>query len=502
MISRFAFRDPSTKSVLALSAALGAGAFIGFVLLGHRTPVDLLVALVASLGAAATAGLVVRSPLSAFGLLLILASISGVVIALPFGRVRLEQPSIIAAVVMLVATRGWPRRSDLALVVPIAGSFAVYLIMLTLASLMHAPQLAISARLVTWWTLSMGAGVVAFVLVRRSESGGGESWFTATGVAQAAVGVAVALAFLLLGSMGIPGMQTSPGEVPKVAGLGFEANLYASMLGAFAPFAIERFRIRRDPATAVAVVLIIMGLGLGVTRGAYLGLGAGLAVYLAIVAFRRCPRAEILSVLPVLAIALLLAPSVAWAMLPVQHGSGLILPTPSASAGITHGPDASSPDQTPVPTPLPTPVPTPAADTVAFRLDRIPVALDDLKESPIVGLGAATFGQRHHLPDRPGVRDYISMLALSAVYEAGAVGAAALAMGFLLSGRLILRASRRAPGLAAAYGASIVSLLVAYEASNAMFFSINWIILGAGLAMASRTIEGTSSSKVGPAHRN
>jgi hypothetical protein len=487
LISTFAFRKRSTNSVLTLSAVLGGGAFVGFVLLGDRTPADLVVAFVASLGAAITAGLVVRSPVSAVGLLLILASISGVFIALPFGRVRLEQPAIIAALVALAATRGWPRRSDLSLVLPIAGTFGVYLIVLTLASLLHAPHLAISARLIVWTALSMGAGVVAFVLVRGTESQGGEGWFTATGVGHAAAGVAIAIAFLLLGPTGIPGMQVVQGEVPKVAGLAFEANLYASMLGALAPFAIERFRTRRDSATAVAVVLIFVGLGVGVTRGAYLGLGAGLGVYIGIVAFRRRPRAEILAVVGLLAMALILAPSIAWALLPAQPDSSV---TPSAGASGPGGATASS---------SPAPVLTPTSDNLTYRLSRIPIALDDLKESPIVGLGAGTFGQRHSVPGRPGLRDYLSILALSAVYEAGVVGATALGIGFLLSLRLILRASKWAPGLAAAYGASIVSLLVAYQASNVLFFSINWIILGAGLGMASRAIDTKSQAKVGSA---
>jgi len=117
-----------------------------------------------------------------------------------------------------------------------------------------------------------------------------------------------------------------------------------------------------------------------------------------------------------------------------------------------------------------------------------------------MGLGAGTFGQRHGLAEQPGVRDYLSILALSAFYESGVVGAAALALGFLLSLRLILRASSRAPGLAAAYGASIVSLLVAYQASNVLFFSIIWIILGAGLGMALRTTDGPEPSSPRAVH--
>jgi cell division protein FtsW (lipid II flippase) len=136
----------------------------------------------------------------------------------------------------------------------------------------------------------------------------------------------------------------------------------------------------------------------------------------------------------------------------------------------------------------PVPSPTPIADTFAYRTIRIGTALNDLRTSPLIGLGAASYGQRHELPGlQVAASDYIGILALVAVYESGLVGASALALGFGLSFWLLFRLSRDRPGAAAAYAASVVSLLVAYQATNALFFSINWIILGAGLALAVRT---------------
>ena len=67
LISRVTSHRHSTSGVLALSAVLGLGAFIGFAILGDRTQVNLLIALIASLGAAGTAALTVRSPASASG---------------------------------------------------------------------------------------------------------------------------------------------------------------------------------------------------------------------------------------------------------------------------------------------------------------------------------------------------------------------------------------------------------------------------------------------------
>jgi hypothetical protein len=131
---------PPSNSLLVLSMFLGTGAFVGMMTLGEHTPETVLVTLAASLAASLTVILVVERPVAAFGLLVVLASISGVVVALSVGRVRLEQPSIIAALITLAVTRGWPRWSDLRPVLPIVASFSVYLVVLILASALNAPQ--------------------------------------------------------------------------------------------------------------------------------------------------------------------------------------------------------------------------------------------------------------------------------------------------------------------------------------------------------------------------
>ena len=137
---------------------------------------------------------------------------------------------------------------------------------------------------------------------------------------------------------------------------------------------------------------------------------------------------------------------------------------------------------------------------MAFRLNRVPTALSDLGQSPIIGLGAATFGQRHEIPGQPGQpgqADYLAILALVTVYESGILGAVALGGGLLLVLWMLFRASKRSVGPAAAYAGSIVSLLVAYEGTNALFFSFNWLIIGAALAFAVRTLH-ADTSQSGP----
>lgn len=466
-----------------LSAILGIGAFAGMAILGDRTPEAVLVTLAASIAASLTVILVVERPVAAFGLLFVLASISGVVVDLPIGRVRLEQPSIIAAIVTLVVTRGWPRRSEIRPMLPIVASFAVYLAVLTLASALNAPRPLVSARMIIWTTLSMAGGIAVFALLIRTGPERVGAWFTVTGAGHALIGLVIAGAFLVIGPSGIPGVQANLGEAPKVAGLAFEANLFASMLSAMVPFALDRFRTRPVLATAIPLIVIVVGVGLGVTRGAYLGLAAGLLMYLGIVVYRSSRRSQILATIPVIVIALLLAPSIAAITLPVGRTSTSATATPrpgeSGSPGASASPAATSP--------------TPMVDTLSYRTIRIPTALNDLRKSPIIGLGAASFGQRHDIPKLPpGIPDYNGILALVAVYESGLVGASALTLGFALSLVVLFRLSRTEAGPAAAYAASIVALLVAYQATNALFFSINWMILGAGLALAVQAMESRS----------
>ena len=110
-------------------------------------------------------------------------------------------------------------------------------------------------------------------------------------------------------------------------------------------------------------------------------------------------------------------------------------------------------------------------------------------------MGANSFGQRHiDLSQGPAVPDHLAILAVAALYESGVVGFAGLTVGFALLLVALWRASgRSATGpIAAAYLGSLISLLVAYQATNALNFSLIWLIAGAGLALAfSKTADGS-----------
>jgi hypothetical protein len=111
--------------------------------------------------------------------------------------------------------------------------------------------------------------------------------------------------------------------------------------------------------------------------------------------------------------------------------------------------------------------------------------MDDLRTSPLIGMGADSFGQRHLDPTQRNAPDHLAILAVAALYESGIVGALALTLGFALLVLALVRASA-APERSAfvvACLASLVSLLVAYQATNALHFAVTWLLAGACLAV-------------------
>ena len=92
-------------------------------------------------------------------------------------------------------------------------------------------------------------------------------------------------------------------------------------------------------------------------------------------------------------------------------------------------------------------------------------------------------------PRHRGAPDHLAFLILAIPYDSGLLGLAGFLMAILfIVFRLARSAIRPGGSLAAAYLASIVSLLVAYQSTSAMHFAINWLLIGAALAVV-QTLE-------------
>ena len=64
--------------------------------------------------------------------------------------------------------------------------------------------------------------------------------------------------------------------------------------------------------------------------------------------------------------------------------------------------------------------------------------------------------------------------------------AVALAIAGILAVRLVWLGLRRHPALAVVYLASLASLIVSYQSTNALFMSLIWIVLAGGIAITLR----------------
>ncbi|MGA3029981.1 MAG: O-antigen ligase family protein [Candidatus Limnocylindrales bacterium] len=497
---------------IAVACALAA---IGLWVNGSEDVWSLAYILVAVAAAGSVAWLVPSKPAAAFGILFLVATLSRWSISTPFGNMRLEQPAILAGYAALLLA---PSRRDLPglrRLWPIGASFALYLACLAASSVLFAPDRADSLRITFWTGLSMSGGLLAFLLLAMANAQA-TGWIRLSGLVQALAGIAFALLFFTLGPVLVTGPTAAPGvqdalsSLPRVFALSWEANLYASLLAALIPFGIDRLLTRGRTSDKVLVVTMAVGLALGETRGAYLGLAAGVAVYV-LLAFAPRRRWATLDIPRVGIRAAVVVASLAGGLLVagvlMQGGRPPTKPLDFTLAGWGRGlfasatgqpepsPGASGTTATPSPSPSPTPTPTytvaPPPDTVGFRLDRVAPALADLPHSPLIGLGANSFGQRHPDPSQPGQPDHIAILALAALYESGALGAAGLAIGFGLVLLTLLRAARHRAdrGAIAAYAGALACLLVAYQATNALNFSLIWLIAGAGLAAAYEPLD-------------
>jgi hypothetical protein len=484
----------------------------------------LIVAILAAAGALAAGATALSRPRTAFGILFLLASISSATIETPVGTMRPEMPAI--AVVAAVLFAGGRFRTLLSLprsTLAMALAFGTYLGVLALSSALVAPGTAQSLRMVAWLATSMVGGIVAFVLVRPRPVGAIEPLAFA-GAAMGAVGVAVAAMFFAAGPAFNLGIQDPNSILPRVHALGWETNLYASFLAMCAFFALEATRGPRRAAGVAMLALVLVGFPLGITRGAYVGLAAGVLAYVAVrLALERRPgdlvglgaMSAVLLVLGIAASNVLLPNLLERAAADGRSGQGPSgSPGPSASLAPPSGAPTVAPSGAPTVAPsgaptvapsgaapstsTPATVPTltlaPYPDTMAFRLERVPIALEDLRRSPLIGFGAESFGQLH--PDRyaGAGADHIAILAVVVPYEAGIIGAAALLIGFALLLTSLWKSARRssgeadwrAVGAAAAFIGSVVSVLVAYQVTNALHLAINWIVIGAAAALTAR----------------
>jgi hypothetical protein len=471
-------------------------------------------------GLAAAVATAIRRPRLCFGIVFLVASFSRATLETPLGTMRPEMPAVAAVGVILLLTgrlrdlRELPR-----ILLVVAGAFAVFLASLAVSSALVAPDRSQSLHMVAWYAVSMVAGAEAFILLRPRPAESVEPLAVGAGV-MGLLGLAAAAVFLLAGPGVYMGIQEQDSVQPRVFALAWEANLYGSFLAICAFFALETTRRNRRLGLPLLAASLV-GFPLAITRGAWIGFGAGLVAWvgthllasgLVTGALLRNGLSRIRGLaLPAAAAVVLLAVGLAASLSMLPNNLERVQPTraPATSGPASGSPGPAGSGAVAVVTPAPTPVPTlaPETDTVAFRMERVWIAVAEIPDSPIIGFGAESFGQRH--PDRyaGSGQDHIAILAVQIPYESGFIGLAALvvAFGALLLG--LLAAARRAfrsgdqaaVGAAAAFVGAVVTMLVAYEVTTSLEFAVNWLVIGAAAALlAERTAAPSAAASAAP----
>ncbi len=465
------------RAWLRVLAALVAG-------VGGGAAVELLSARLAAVGLVGLAGLAALLrwwPFSAIAVLLGAAALNRFVVPGGGANIKPEHVAALGLAVVLVLRLalspprpGGPRLqvgSGLAL-----AGLGLYLGANLLASLLNAPQTQDSLRQVGLITLvAVPYGLALNVITDRVGLRQALLFWLALGLLEAVSGLGI---MLLWRTLGLDlGVQQVLGAPPVPVGTMREGNIFGSYTGAVAVGLLALLLTTRRRAHLLiggAVLLILLaGLAISLSRGAWVGFAAGAALVVLVragVALRRG-----LPVLVLLAMTLPLVGLLALAGGRAPVGSDLLSRLASLDFG-TLG----------------------QQQTVLERIDTYEKAWEGIVAQPLLGNGTGSFGQRYvyRSVDEPG---WVGNLELHLLYDSGLLGFAGF---WLLVGVIAVRAARAyrrncdplLRGTILALGGGLLSLLVAYQATEATWLAFTWVHLGllaAATAVADRTFRRT-----------
>ncbi len=447
---------------LVLGAGLALVFFVGYLIpaLGkdHQLA-SFALAVGAFLAAAAS-----LSPRFAFYALLVSSMFSRY--ELPVGEVHLRADQLVLVPVVLgIALRSTmttpagvdqtkPGRRPLGAPSVVLAGLVLYVMLNALSSFLFSAQPTESFKIVIWLLLSLITAVAVYLVV-GTDVGVREALLAVLGAGfvSAAVGI---LFFVYSWATGSTlSIQQDPYTGNFAAtGTFFEANIFGSFQAFSATAGLVLLDARRLRGRALAWLslgtgLSILALVLSYTRAAWLGFLVGVLVFFF---FRVRAGRSLAPVIRILALALV-------AML-VLVPTGLLTSLAARFTSITDF----------------------GGGTIAYRLVRFKMALADWSSSPIFGLGTNSFGQRHLDPTQNYAPDYLANLFATTLYDVGAVGLSVflVVFGTLIAALISVVAKGRwtwhgVHALALLCG--MVALLISYQATNAFWFSYNWIIM-------------------------
>jgi len=402
--------------------------------------------------AAVVAGVAVVPALSALGTRRLLSLL---VAGMYFTRFRVELvgfsflPEHLLVLVVLVAAveEGQVRRLGRALRSRTVRFMGLFVIWGAVVSLLQAPRPGRSLAIVGWLALSW---LILLTLVALSV---GSAWIQRQLFGWAVVASVTSL--LVYFSARVTGssfgLQRVAGEVGQALyGTAFEANILGSTLAvaAFIGLTASAAVIPRK-ARWIGLPPIALAMALSLTRGAFVGLALGLAVWAAL-----SPRLAWRRLVPLVVLV-----GTLWLAVSTVEPSTVALLNDRVAHGVDFG-----------------------TGTGRGRVDGWLTAIDDIRGLPLViGLGVNSFGQRHNEPTLPNTNTPANLanVLLQIVYDTGLLGVAILSVAFAASIRRPTSSLRRASGL-------LALVVAASMATSTFWFGSTWALVALAVLSSPR----------------
>lgn len=351
---------------------------------------------------------------------------------------------------------------------------AAFLGLQVITSWLNAPDVhhsLLAAGLLGFGALAYVATVVA--VSDRDRLRVASRWFLGFVAVAAASGIALLAAHYVSSfAWGITRVDTLRG-FPAIQGFAHEHNVFGSTCaaGALAFIVLWRERIPLFSAriSSACAWILLAGLLLSLSRGAWVGFGAGLAAYS--LAKPRTGRSLLAFGVSSCVVALMLAATA------TAVGPSARIAYTGGQTAVTIGSQASAALSF-------------STSTGARRLVEWKGALHEVQSSPLVGLGTNSWGDRHLEQTRFGsIPAFLGNWLIRTLYDSGVIG-----LGLLLwflswiawPGSQVRRARGESAGVARAFVFASVALLVAYLATDALLLIWPWLLFG--LARSARRL--------------
>lgn len=402
-------------------------------------------------------------PFEGLGAVLLVAGAAQVA-AVPFGSYSVPVAVLVAALLLVRALARADRlRLEGAEIAAVA-----FVGLLAVTSVLHAGDPTAALRVCALVAAGVGAFIGLSIGVTDHRAAiSGLRWLLFVIVGNALIGIAAVGAHLLAGSFWGVRVLEQPEGFPAAAGVAFEPNLFGSTCAIGAVLLLGLWRVRNPVIEARSAIigfwLCAAGLVLSMTRGAWIGFAVG-AVAVVLLTRRDVGKRNVGRLF--LGGAALLVSALALAFVVGQGPAATGLVRDASTAIGEQGGRTFEFDR----------------GTGYLRAAEWQMALEDARSSPLFGLGANTYGERHSVITLDGVIPaYLGNWVVRTLHDAGIVGFVLLAGIFasmVWPGRQVRTRVGEEAAVVRILCAAGLTMIVAYLAADAFLLVWPWAVLG------------------------